>query len=228
MSNDDEHREVRVAKRKADSEIVEGEVEAQEETVEQAGEVTAIEVEAELEEERDELEILCEELEQARAQAAEYLDGWQRAQAEFSNYKKRQEAERAQMMALANMAMLAKLLPIVDDFERAIATLPADLGRLTWCEGILLIRHKLDAILESEGVKPIETDGQMFDPLYHEAVTYEEVEGHGEGQIIGEVQRGYTLGERVLRPALVRVAKAPAQAPALLPEEDSDATENKE
>jgi molecular chaperone GrpE len=228
MNNNGEHREDRVAKREADTEIVEGEVEAREEAVEQAEEVTAVEVEAELEGERDELEILREKLERAEAQAAEYLDGWQRAQAEFSNYKKRQEADRAQMMALANMAVLVKTLPIMDDFERAIATLPADLGRLTWCEGILLIRHKLYAILESEGVKPIETEGQMFDPLYHEAVTYEEVEGYEEGQIIGEVQRGYTLGERVLRPALVRVAKAPAKVPAPLPEEGSDATENKE
>lgn len=162
------------------------------------------------EEEQDQLEKLRGELEEAKAQAAENLDGWQRAQAEFSNYKKRQEAERAQMMTFANATLLRKLLPIVDDFERAFATLPASLSRLTWCEGILLVKHKLDAILESEGVKPIETDGQEFDPRYHEAVTHEEVSGYEDGRIIGEVQRGYMLDERVLRPALVRVAKAPA------------------
>jgi len=168
----------------------------------------------------EELAEVQEQLAQAEAQAAEYLDGWQRAQAEFSNYKKRQEAERAQMIMLANATLVRKLLPVVDDFERAIATLPANLSQLTWCEGIFLIRHKLDAILESEGVKPIKTEGQAFDPLYHEAVTHEEVSGYSEGQIIGEVQRGYILGERVLRPALVRVAKAAAPVPQ--PEESKE------
>lgn len=172
--------------------------------------VEPAEVEAVVEAKKGELEQLQKELEQAKAQAAEYLDGWQRAQAEFSNYKKRQEAERAQMVQLASMGLLRKLLPVTDDFERAIATLPDNLSRLSWCEGILLIKHKLDAILESEGVKPIETAGKSFDPLYHEAVTYEETAGYADGQIISEVQRGYMMGERVLRPALVRVAKAPA------------------
>jgi molecular chaperone GrpE len=136
---------------------------------------------------------------------------------------------------LANATLLRKLLPVVDDFERAMATLPANLGQLTWCEGVLLIQHKLAAVLESEGVKPIETEGQAFDPRYHEAVTYEEVSDHeyGEGQIIGVVQRGYTLGERVLRPALVRVAKAPVleaeeDVREDLGTEDSGTTENTE
>ncbi len=181
-------------KKKSDAQISKDKIEAKVEE-------TVVEVEAEQ---------LQEELEKAQAQAAEYLDGWQRAQAEFSNYKKRQETERAQMRAFANANLLRKLLPIADDFERATATLPSDLTQLTWCEGIFMIRHKLDGVLESEGVKSIETEGQSFDPRYHEAVTYEEVSGYEEGQIIGEVQRGYILDERVLRPALVRVAKAPS------------------
>jgi molecular chaperone GrpE len=193
--------------KEADTEIVEEEIEAQAGDVGQAEEAAAVEEEPE--EEAGELEGLRAELEQSRAQAAEYLEGWQRAQAEFSNYKKRQEAERAQTMMLANATLLRRLLPVVDDFERGVETLPPGLSQLTWCEGILLIKHKLDAIIESEGVKPIETDGRMFDPCYHEAVTYEEVSGYEDGQIIGEVQRGYTLGDRVLRPALVRVARAP-------------------
>ena len=184
----------------------------------------AAEVGGEPEGAEEELEKLIEELEKAKAQAAEYLDGWQRAQAEFSNYKKRQEAERAQVATLTNAALLRNLLPIVDDFDRAIATLPVDLSRLTWCEGVFLIKHRLDAILESEGIKPIETEGQAFDPRYHQAVTHEEVLGHEDGQIIDEVQRGYMLGERVLRPALVRVAKAPPPQS----EGDGDTIENKE
>lgn len=181
------------------------------EQIEQAqAEGESVIVTEEPEEAGGELQRLEEELEKVRAQAAEYLDGWQRAQAEFSNYKKRQEAERVLVTEAANSTLLRKLLPIVDDFERAIDTLPDNLIQLTWCQGLLLIKHKLDAILESEGVKPIETGGQTFDPRYHEGVTYEEVPGYEDGQIIAEVQRGYTLGERVLRPALVRVAKASA------------------
>ena len=173
---------------------------------------------------REELEDLEKELEKARAQSAEYLDGWQRAQAEFSNYKKRQESDRAQMMSRANASLLRKLLPVVDDFERAMATLPPGLREITWLEGVFLIKHKLDAVLESESVKPIVTAGQPFDPCYHEAVTYEEAPGFQDGQIIGEVQKGYILGERVLRPALVRVAKAPQSQP----EESVEAPECKD
>ena len=160
----------------------------------------------------DELQGLRDELEAAQAHVAEYLDGWQRAQAAFSNYKKRQEAERAQMIQLSNATLMRKLLPVGDDFDRAIATLPACLDQLTWIDGLFLIKHKLDAVLQSEGVRPIETQGEQFDPLYHEAITHEEAEGFAEGYIIGEVQRGYILGDRVLRPSLVRVAKAPPVA----------------
>jgi molecular chaperone GrpE len=103
--------------------------------------------------------------------------------------------------------VLRKVLPAVDDFERAMETVPDDIKQHTWYEGISLIKTKLHTILESEGVTPIETEGESFDPRYHEAVTYEEADGYKEGQIIGQVQRGYMLGERVLRAALVRVAK---------------------
>jgi molecular chaperone GrpE len=202
---------------KADAEGAEeaGKVDA--EVVEEAEEVMAGEEEPT--EEREELEKLREELEEAKAQVAKYLDGWQRTQAEFSNYKKRQEADRAQLTALVNATLLRKLLPIVDDFERAMVTLPVDLSQLTWCEGVFMIKYKLDAILESEGVKPIKTEGQAFDPHFHEAVTHEEISGYEDGQIIGEVQRGYMLGERVLRPAMVRVAKALATPESKSPEE---------
>jgi len=155
----------------------------------------------------DELEALRQELEKAKAQAAEYLEGWQRTQAEFANYKKRIEQERQELLKLANATLIAKLLPIMDDFERAFQTLPRSLARLTWIDGMALIHRRLQAILEAEGLTAIETEGQSFDPLLHEAVTYEEVEGYDDGQIIEEVQKGYKLHDRILRPALVRVAK---------------------
>lgn len=153
---------------------------------------------------------LQEELRAARAEAEEYLDGWRRAQAEFANYKKRQRAEQQRTQELANASLIRKLLPVLDDLDRALATMPAPLHQLSWTEGILMVRRKLELILETEGVEPIETQGRLFDPHYHEAVTHEEMEGYEDGEIIGEVQKGYVLGDRVIRPALVRVAKAPA------------------
>jgi molecular chaperone GrpE len=160
----------------------------------------------------EEIEALRKELEEAKAKASEYLEGWQRTQAEFANYKKRNEKEREEIVKFANAAFITKLLPILDDFERAFYTLPSSLLGLTWIEGILLIHRKLQAIFEGEGVKEIETEGKKFDPLFHQAVTYEEKEGFDDGQIIGEVQKGYKLHDRVLRPALVRVAKGRTEA----------------
>ncbi|MBN1179642.1 MAG: nucleotide exchange factor GrpE [Anaerolineae bacterium] len=169
-----------------------------------------------------ELAQLQADLEAAQAQAAEYLDGWRRSQAEFSNYRKRQEADWQRRVELSNAGLIASVLPVLDDLGRALRTLPVGLERLTWIEGVLIIFRKLEKILEMEGVKPIETEGLRFDPLVHEAITYEELAGYEDGQIIGEVQRGYMLGERVIRPALVRVAKAPLPAePAPRVEEDS-------
>jgi molecular chaperone GrpE len=171
-----------------------------EEVAEEAEEATEVE-------EVSEREALRQELEEAKAQAAEYLDGWQRARAEFANYKKRNEQERQELFKLANTTLITRLLPIFDDFERAFQTLPSNLLSLTWIDGVALIYRRLQAILEAEGLTLIETESESFDPLLHEAVTYEESEEHEEGQVIGEVQRGYQLGDRVLRPALVRVAK---------------------
>jgi molecular chaperone GrpE len=156
--------------------------------------------------EESELEALRAELEKAQAQAAEYLDGWQRARAEFANYKKRVEAERELLRQTSNEALLLKLLPVVDDFERAFQTLPEDLSDVPWVDGIKLILRKLQAILDSENVTPIEAIGQPFDPLLHQAVMQEETTEHPDGHVIEEMQRGYRLGERVLRPSMVKVA----------------------
>lgn len=175
-------------------------------------------------EEVSEVERLREELEQARAEAEEYLDGWRRAQAEFANYKKRQRAEQAKISEFANAGLLRKLLPVLDDFDRAIATMPEALHKLSWSQGLLMVRRMLEAVLESEGVEVVETEGEAFDPHYHEAVTHEEVEGYEDGEVIGEVQKGYVLGDRVLRPALVRVAKAPP----VTGEEQADEQEEEE
>jgi len=182
-------------------------------------------VETEEGEEPSQVEGLQEQLAEAKAEADEYLDGWRRAQAEFSNYKKRQRAEQAKMRELANANLLRKLLPVLDDLERAVVTMPEGIRHLSWSQGLLMIQRKLEAILETEGVEPIDTEGESFDPHYHEAVTHEEMPGYEEGEIIGEVQKGYALGDRVLRPALVRVAKAP---PASSDQGESESEEGEE
>jgi len=156
----------------------------------------------------EEIAALQEDLERAKAQAAEYLDGWQRARAELANARKRFEKERGEAGQLANGLLIAKLLPALDDLERAIRTVPDDVRQNTWTDGVVLIQRKLQAILESEGVVPIPVHpGDKFDPTWHEAVTHEENAECGEGEIIAEVQKGYRYGDQVLRPALVRVAK---------------------
>ncbi|MDH4136369.1 MAG: nucleotide exchange factor GrpE, partial [Anaerolineae bacterium] len=148
----------------------------------------------------DELTALRQELEEQTSKAAEYLDGWQRARAEFANYKKRIEKEQEDMVKFANGAFITRLLPVMDDFERAFQTLPLELMGMTWLEGIALVQRKLQMLLEQEGVTVIETEEQMFDPTLHQAVTHEESEEHEEGQIIGEMQKGYKMGDKVLRP----------------------------
>ncbi len=152
------------------------------------------------------MQALQAELDKAQAQAAEYLDGWQRARAEFANYKKRVEAEREEWRRVSNEALLLKLLPVVDDFERAFQKIPQEWTDSPWVNGISMILRKLHALLESQGVKPIQAVGQPFDPQQHEAVLMEENAKHPDGTVIAEIQRGYRLGERVLRPAQVTVA----------------------
>ncbi len=161
----------------------------------------------------DEITTLKQQLEETRARESEYLDGWRRARAELANARKRFEREQEQAYTNAKAYLLTRLLPIVDDFERAFATLPDSLSGLTWIGGVLLIQRKLQLLLEQEGVTPIEAEGQPFDPALHQAVTHEPSDSVPEGHIIGELQRGYRLGDQVLRPTMVRVSSGPPPAP---------------
>lgn len=155
----------------------------------------------------DEVTALRQELETVKAQADEYLDGWQRARADMANLRKRLEREQAEFGKLANASLIVRLLPVLDDFERAFQTVPDNLRVLTWVDGVFLIWRKLQAILEAEGLQPIEAARQPFDPSVHEAVMQEETTDHEDGQVISELQRGYRLHERVLRPSMVKVAR---------------------
>ena len=159
--------------------------------------------------EGDQLAILQAELEQAQSQATEYLDGWQRARAEFANYKKRVEAERDDIRCRSNEALLLKLLPILDDFERAFQTVPPELAEVVWVDGVRMIMQKLQTLLESEKVVAIQAKGQPFNPQWHEAIMQEETTDYPDGTVVEEMRRGYQLADRVLRPSMVRVASNP-------------------
>lgn len=169
--------------------------------------------EVEIEEAVDELGFLRQELEEARAKEAEYLDGWQRARAELANARKRFEREQAQAYTNAKADVMIRLLPMVDDFERAFEELSTDLLDLDWVEGLRLIQHKFRVLLEQEGVVPIEATDQVFDPNLHQALTHEPSEDVPEGHVIAEVQKGYRMGDRVLRPNIVRVSSGPLPEP---------------
>jgi molecular chaperone GrpE len=149
---------------------------------------------------------LEERLEAAEAQAAEYLEGWQRARAEFSNARKRLEKSRLEARRKSTVEVIGKLLPILDDFGRALENVPEAIAADEWFEGIALINRKLRGILDEENIERIDAVGTPFDPNYHEAVMQEESDEYESGVVIKELQSGYRLGERVIRPAMVIVA----------------------
>ena len=155
------------------------------------------------------IENLERDLEDARRRADENLRSWQRAAADFSNYKRRVQDERGEMAQLSKTIVLGKLLTVLDDFDRALTNVPEELADLGWVEGIGLVERKLRAVLESEGLTPISALGTQFDPNLHEAVLHEETADHADNEVIGELQRGYRLGDRVIRPTLVKVANNP-------------------
>ena len=148
------------------------------------------------------------ELEAACSRANEYLDSLQRERASFANYKRRIDQENA-LMADRLLGDHVKLfLPVVDDLERALKNAPSDPNFSGWVSGIDLILKKLLKTLESRNVSPIELKpGDLFDPLNQEAISHEENDRFSDGQIIEVVQTGYQLKDRIIRPALVRVAK---------------------
>lgn len=148
------------------------------------------------------IESLKRNLEEERERANKYLGNWQRSEADFSNYKKRAEQEKNEFTAFANSSLILNLLPVLDDLERALASLPPKLADLTWVEGIKLIHRKLKAVLESHGLTEVEAIGKPFDPNFHEAVAH--VEGD-DGMVVNEIQKGYKLKNKLLRPTLVTV-----------------------
>jgi molecular chaperone GrpE len=152
----------------------------------------------------EELDALKQQLAEAQTQAADFKDGWQRARAEFDNYRKRIERENSLVYQNATGNVIKRFLPVMDDLERAMQARPAD---LPWAAGIDLIYRKLQSILDSEGIKRIEAEGQLFDPTFHEAISQEHCDDLPSGHVVAVVQNGYLLGDKVLRPAMVRVSE---------------------
>jgi molecular chaperone GrpE len=151
-----------------------------------------------------EIELLKKQLAEAESKLSDYKDSWLRSQADFQNYKKRIERDNEMMYISMKGDIIKKVLPALDDLERALQNRRAE---DPWADGIELIARKLQNMLESEGVKKIEALGVEFDPNFHEAISHEPANGAQSGHVIGVVQNGYMLGERVIRPALVRVAQ---------------------
>lgn len=154
------------------------------------------------------IEQLRAELEASRARADENLRHWQRTQADFMNYRRRAEQERADIVKYAESQLILELLSALDDFDRAMETMPRELMKFTWVQGIVLIDRKIRSILERHGLTPIEALGKEFDPYYHEAVMREDGDAGEHTMVVAELQKGYKLHDRVLRPTLVKVGRA--------------------
>lgn len=161
----------------------------------------------EVEPEVEDVEALKQALAEERARAETSLAGWQRAQADFINYKRRTEQEKEGIGRFANSMLVVNLLPVLDDLERALDSISDDI-ELGWVDGIRLIERKLRGILESQGLSPIKALGEPFDPYLHEAVRQDKGK---EGIVVEELQKGYKLYDRVIRPSKVVVGNGEAE-----------------
>lgn len=153
----------------------------------------------------DDVDSLRQAQSEDREKAEQLLAGWQRAQADYQNLKRRTEQEKEEAARFANAMLILGLLPVLDDMERAFATISTELAGLTWVDGIRLIYRKLRAALETNGLGEIQAVGQPFDPNLHEAVVHQEGE---EGVVLAELQKGYKLHDRVIRPTMVVVGRS--------------------
>ena len=154
--------------------------------------------------------LLAEGLQSARQEAAQNLDSFKRAQAEMANFRRRTDEERITSVKYANSRLIEKFLPAIEELDLAIGQAGSS-G--PWIEGVKLIQRKLNGVLESEGVTPIEADGAIFNPMEHEAVGIEDSNTHPPGYVTQTLRPGYRLRDRVVRAAQVMVAREP-QAPA--------------
>ena len=165
----------------------------------------------------EDVAVIRQALAEEKAKAENYLANWQRAQADFINYRRRSEQEKEEIIRFANSALVLNLLPVLDDLERAFAAVPPNLAELGWLDGIRLIERKLRASLEAQGISPIQALGEPFDPRFHEAVRQDKGK---DGIVIEEMQKGYQFHDKVIRPSKVVVGNGEGE------EEDEDEDED--
>jgi molecular chaperone GrpE len=152
--------------------------------------------------EDEDIEALHEALAEEKEKAERYLASWQRCQADLENYIKRSEQDKSVTVEFANTVLLLELLPILDDFDRALASVPAELDEHNWTKGIRLIYNKIKTVLEAQGLTEIKAEGEAFDPYVHEAAG--QMDGE-EGIVVEEVRKGYKFRDKLLRPSMVMV-----------------------
>jgi len=162
------------------------------------------------EEEEQATDEVQQELREAQQKVEEYLDLLRRTQADFINFRRRMNQEQTETRTTAQIALLNQLLPVLDDFERALGAIPGDLVQHPWVQGLLLVARRLTTQLDQLGVRQMGASGESFDPRLHEAITLDESADVPEGTIIQVVRSGYMLGDRIIRPAQVIVAGAPS------------------
>ena len=155
----------------------------------------------------EELTNLQQELSEAKERAQENLAGWQRAQADYANFKKESENRQKDLFEFANAAFMAEVLPIYNHFKLALEHIPEDQRKIDWVIGLMHIKKQFQDWLKKYKIEEIQTVGELFNHNLHEAVTHEEKDGYESEMVFAEVQPGYTLSGKVLMPAKVRVAK---------------------
>ena len=139
--------------------------------------------------------------------ADEYLEGWRKAQAEMINFKRRAEKQREQAAYEARERLVRGLLPILDDFDLAAQQMPDDIKQNEWVEGMFAIRRKLATEIANLGVEELDPLGDEYDPMRHEAIAQAPSDEHESGHVMDVLRKGYMLGDKVIRPAMVRVAE---------------------
>ena len=150
----------------------------------------------------EDIDVLKTALLEEKNKTEGYLANWQRTQADLDNYRKQAEQEKAEIIEFANQTLILSLITILDDFERAFASIPTELNESSWNEGMKLIYNKLKAIIVAQGLVEIKAQGELFDPCLHEAVMQQEGQ---DGMVIQEIQKGYKLKDKVIRCSLVTV-----------------------
>ena len=158
---------------------------------------------------QNEIERLKVELEEERKRTKEEHESHLRALADFSNFRRRHQEDYKQAIQFATQELILKILPVVDNFQRALAAAEKTKSVDSLMEGVRLTLRQLHDILDREGVKPIKAVGEEFDPMLHEAVMRVETDEYPENTIVDELETGYTQHDKVVRPAKVRVAASP-------------------